>query len=51
MHVGHRRHVVVHDRQLRDVDQLLPGLRLDLAGIDLDRDAAFADFLPDGHEP
>jgi hypothetical protein len=27
-----------------------PRLRLDLAGIDLDRDQAFADFLPDGHE-
>ena len=50
VHVGHRRDVVVHDRQARDVDELLARLRLDLVGIDLDRDQAFADFLTDGHE-
>jgi len=44
MHVGHRRDVMVHDGQRRDVDELLPRDRLDLAGIDLDRDAAFVDL-------
>src|SRR2546425_595605 len=37
MHVGHRRDVMVHDGQRREVDELLPRDRLDLAGIDLDR--------------
>ena len=43
------RDVVMHDRQLRDVHQLLPRLGLDLAGVHLDRHAAFADLLDDGH--
>jgi hypothetical protein len=51
VHVGHRRDVVVHDRQAREVDELLARLRLDLAGIDPDRDQAFADFVSDGPVP
>ena len=50
MHVGHRRDVVVHDRQLRDVDELQPRRRLDLAGVDLHRHEAFVDFGADGHD-
>ncbi len=43
MHVGHRRDVMMHDGQLRHVDELLARLGLDLSGIDLHRDAAFVD--------
>src|SRR5258708_765253 len=49
MHAGQRGDVMVHDRQRRDIDELLPRRGLDLAGIDLDRDAAFDNFLSDRH--
>src|SRR5262249_11027460 len=49
MNVGHRRDVMMHDRQLRHVDELPARLGLDFSGIDPDRDAALFDDLPDGH--
>src|SRR3954470_6749832 len=49
MHIRHGGDVVVDDRQRRDVDELLARRRLELAGIDLDGNTAFADFLDDRH--
>src|SRR5581483_7237748 len=51
MHVGHGGDMVVHDRQLRDVDELLPGGSLELGRIDLDRHETFLDFRAHGHAP
>jgi hypothetical protein len=45
VHVGHRRDMMVDDRQLRQVDELLARARLHVVGVDLDRNAAFFDDL------
>src|SRR5204863_8860452 len=50
MDIRHRGDVMMHDRQLRDVDELLARLRLDVASIDLDRDASLVNFLENGHQ-
>ena len=49
VHVGHRRDVAEHDRKLGDVRELRSGMRLDVLGEDLDRNAAAFDDLSDGH--
>ena len=51
MHIGHRRDMVMHEGQGRDVQELLARRALDLVGIDLDRDAAFGEDLLDRHDP
>jgi len=50
MHVRHCRDMVMHDRQLRDVDELQPRGRFDLSGVHLYRHESFVDFGPDGHD-
>ncbi len=49
VHVGHRRDVAEHDRQLRHVGELLTRMRLEVLGKHLDRDAAAFDELSDRH--
>src|SRR6266516_4720524 len=49
VHVGHRRDVAEHDRKLRQVRELRTRASFELVGVDLDRDAAAFDDLPDGH--
>ena len=49
MHVGHRCHMVVDDRQPGDVDELRTRDSLHLAGVNLHRHAAFGDLLEDRH--
>src|SRR6266496_1716386 len=49
MHVGHRRDVAEHDRQLRHVGELLPRMSLDVVGENLDRHAPAFDDLSDWH--
>jgi len=49
VHVRHRRDVMMHDRQPRDVHELLARAGLHVVGIDLDRNATLLDNLLDRH--
>ena len=50
VNIRHRRHVMMDDRKLRQIDELLPRARFHVVGIDLDRDATLFDDLLYGHK-
>jgi len=50
MDVRHGRNMSVHDRQLRDIDELLNGFVLDVARPDFDRNAAFVERDLNAHD-